>query len=377
MKNKISINIFFYIAWILMEINICFANSSAYKYISSFGSYISLFCGGLFCLKIILTRYSLKEIILNVVLIGCSFMSFKVSGDARVLWFVLAIIAAKGIDFKRIVKYSLITLCICCFIFILLSLFGITNISSVYYNKGTRFYFGMGHPNICSAYYNIIFAHFGYLYFDKIKIRHICFSTAGAIAIYLLTKSKTGILVYILVLLSFILLKKNFLKKNIQNRILIIALTSCIVFFTVLPIIYNNEKKYMNNIDNFMTGRFSQANFYIKKYGINFLGNNVLEDLTSEYTHNILDIGYSRMLICNGIYYYIIVVGGYLYILINTYKRKLNDLTFFVSFFIVYMCSENVATYVFMNVSMLYFSQIFFKCNKNKELEDKYNEQET
>lgn len=358
-----------------MEINICFANSSAYKYISSFGSYISLFCGGLFCLKIILTRYSFKEIILNVVLIVCSFVSLKVSGDARVLWFALAIIAAKGINFKRIVKYSLITLCICCFIFILLSLFGVTNISSVYYNKGTRFSFGMGHPNMCSAYYNIIFAHLGYLYFDKIKIKHTVFSTIGAAIIFLFTKSRTGMLVYIIAWLYFILLKKKIFKKNEEKKLLMIVLVACMMFFTILPIIYNNEKKYMNTIDNFMTGRFSQANFYIKKYGINFLGNNVLEDLTSEYTHNILDIGYSRMLICNGIYYYMIVVGGYLYILISAYKKKLNDLTFFVSFFIVYMCSENVATYVFMNVSMLYFSNILFKCNKNRELGDKNNEQ--
>lgn len=358
-----------------MEINICFANSSAYKYISSFGSYISLFCGGLFCLKIILTRYSFKEIILNVVLIVCSFLSLKVSGDARVLWFALAIIAAKGINLKKIVKYSLITLCICCFIFILLSLFGVTNISSVYYNKGTRFSFGMGHPNMCSAYYNIIFAHLGYLYFDKIKIKHTVFSSIGAIIIFLFTKSRTGMLVYIIAWLYFILLKKKIFKKNEEKKLLMIVLVACMMFFTILPIIYNNEKKYMNTIDNFMTGRFSQANFYIKKYGINFLGNNVLEDLTSEYTHNILDIGYSRMLICNGIYYYMIVVGGYLYILISAYKKKLNDLTFFVSFFIVYMCSENVATYVFMNVSMLYFSNILFKCNKNRELGDKNNEQ--
>lgn len=92
----------------------------------------------------------------------------------------------------------------------------------------------------------------------------------------------------------------------------------------------------------------------------------MIEDLTYEYTTHILDIGYTKMLINNGVIYYLFVVYNYIYLLKETIQLKKYSTFILISFFLIYMYTENVSTYIFMNVSMLLFSNFIF--NDEKEL---------
>lgn len=353
-KIKLTKETLFYFTWILMQIHICIANSNAAVFSQPIISYISMM---LFLIKILVTKtYRIKEILMILILLVGGLISVRSSGDMRVLWFGLTIIAAKGTDFDKTVKYSFLTITGCCIAFVLMSSFGVIDGARLASIRGTRLSFGLGHPNMCSAYFCLIMIHIVYLYFNKLNIKHIFGFTIGTGLIYYLTKSNTGFIVAVLSLI-IILIVKYLPTKRFNSKIIVSGLIIGIVFFTVVPIIYS---EYLSRLDSLMTGRLHQANYYYLKYGISFWGNDVSYDLNKWNTDNILDIGYAKLLINNVIFYYTLVVGGYIITLKKVIAERRRNLLILLGTMIIYMFTENVATYIFMNVSMLTFVQLIF-----------------
>lgn len=353
---KISKEKLFYIAWILMEVHICMANSNASMFSLPFISYL---CMGLFLIKIIWTgQYKVKQLTIMAILIFGGLMVLKNSGDMRVLWFAVVLSASKNIDFDKTVRISFITMLCCCVIFMAMYFTGIIDGSCLMSTRGIRMSLGLGHPNMCAAYYSLLISHILYLYYNKLKVRDYVILCAGAFFVYYITKSNTGLIVAILTqVMTFFIQYLPFKKLNI--KIIVIILLLCIVTFTFMPIFY---KPSFASFDSLVTGRIHQANYYYQKYGITFFGNDISYDLNKWNTDNILDMGYSRMLICNGIFYYVLVIGGYLVSFVKILREQRRDLLALISIMTIYMMTENVATYIFMNVSMILFSQFIF-CN--------------
>jgi hypothetical protein len=344
-----------------MVIHICIANSNALVYNTAIVSYLAMI---LFGLKILTQkRYKGSEIILLMVavLIGC--ITFKESDDKRVLWFVIVLCASKDIEFDKTVKYSFNTMLFCCITFFILFKMGIIDETLVDSARGVRHSYGLGHPNMFSAYYILLIIQYIYLHFKNIKFTNISVLIMGSFIVYFITKSKTGLFTALAVLMIVLLLKYVTYKK-INSSLIIIALIIGIVLFTIMPLIYNDSLSVINTM---MTGRLQQANFYFQKYGIHLFGSNLNADLTSIYTHNILDIGYAKMLINNGLIYYLTIVIGYVLSMLKASKTRRYDLVALMACFIIYMFTENVATYIFMNVTMLLFSNSLKKDNVNEE----------
>ena len=366
MSLKIDINkiksFIFYFAWVLMEIYICIANSS----IPTFSmKYISYLCFVLFSVKIVLTKYKTKEIFkVMLILILCGLATYK-CGDSRVLWFGLVICAAKNIDFNKLVKISFITMLCCVFTFIILYLFGFTSGAIVDYNKGKTYGFGLGHPNMFSAYYNLLILHYIFLNFKKINFLHIVFFTFIAFFVYLLSKSVSGAIVFFSMIVALIIYNDNIFKNNNKRSLLkkffpLLVITG-IILFTILPLFYNSNISFFTKLDDIFTGRLSQANFYYQKYGIKFFGSNLFTDLNNRFLHAILDIGYTRMLIYNGMIYYFLIVIPLILLIYKYYDEKKYPLLILLSTMAIYMFTENVSTYIFMNVSMILYTKYLFK----------------
>ncbi|RHL02374.1 hypothetical protein DW038_13180 [Agathobacter rectalis] len=355
MKIKIEKETLFYIPWIFMVIHLCVANSNAANYNIPAISYI---CIMLFGLKILWTKnYSLKQIIIMGVIIGMSIMSALQSKDMRFFWFALVLCASKGIDFDKVIKYTVWTTSVSCLVFIVLYYFGVINGATSVSSRGVRKSFGLGHPNMCAAYYALIIVYLLYLNYEKIKLKFIVVMLLGACIVFYETKSNTGFIVTILTIAIFCVLKYIPLRKT-NTRLIISLLVLIIAIFTIMPIKYNNSLSWL---DILMSGRLHQANFYFEKYGISLLGSDISYDLNKWNTDNILDLGYARMLIANGIGYYCLIVGGYIISIFRAMKLEQRKLLVLLGTMIIYIATENVATYIFMNASMLVFSKIIFK----------------
>ncbi|CAI3342399.1 hypothetical protein CIRMBP1294_00380 [Enterococcus cecorum] len=352
-KNFIS-NIY-YCAWIMMVVHLCVANSNANLYSAPFISYIAII---MFALKILLQRkFSLINLLLLPMMLFIGYECLIHTDDMRVLWFFIAILASKDIDFEKLIKLTFRTMLICCICFFTLFLLGVIDQTVVNSVRGIRQSLGLGHPNMFSAYYSILLTLGIYIKFDKLSIVKLFFLMIGSFIVYSFTKSFSGIITCMCVILIVIILKYVPLR-NINSRLIIIFLLIGMTVFTLAPILFN-EKLLV--FDKIVTGRIHQAHFYYKKYGIDLFGNNVNKDLNSPFTDNILDIGYTKMLLNNGLIYYLIVVCGYIFSLFRSLEFKNKRMIVLMSGFIIYMFTENVATYVFMNPSMIYFSKYLFE----------------
>lgn len=359
-KEKSKNSYIFFIAWIMMLIHICVANSSYSDHSIKYVSYISF---AIIVFKILITKYKKKEIIITLVILMFSIISSYRTSDMRTIWFALFLVGSKNIKFESVVKVSLYTMIVCCSVFIIMSLFGLSSITSVSDVKGVRFSFGLGHPNMASAYYCIITALLCYLRKDKIKIWNIIVLFILGIIVFYLTKCTTGIILSSFYLILVLLLKLNILKNNFVKYSICIFLFLLIAFFSIAPIVYNDNLSYINSL---LTGRISQSNYYINKYGINLFGSNVFSDLNSKTTDNILDNGYIRILVVNGLISYVFIVYNYINILKKCLKNEKYNLFTLIAFFVVYMCVENVSTYIFMNVTFLLFKTFIFREDKNE-----------
>ena len=359
-KEQITESNIFFIAWVIMVVHICIANSSYLSYSSKYVSYIGLI---VILTKIFITKYTRREKIISTFILCFSIVSSYKTSDMRTVWFALFLIGAKNIDFDKCVKITFYTMLSCCIVFIIMSFFDISNIYTISDVKGIRYSFGLGHPNMASSYYSIIVSLLCYLEKDKIKIWNILVLFVLGLVMFFLTKSMTGIIICSFNLFLILLLKQNILKIELIKYSIFIVLILIILFFTIAPFAYNNK---LSPINELLTGRISQSNYYINKYGVNLFGSDVFKDLTSKTTDNILDDGYIRILIVNGAGSYIFILYGYINMLIISLKKEEYNLFILIAFFVVYMCVENVATYIFMNITFLLFKTIIFKEEKSE-----------
>ena len=358
LKSIEAVN-YFYIGWIMMVFHFCVANSNANTYSTSLVSYLAL---AFFLVKIFLkTKYNSLEMCKMFIVLLCGFLGYYFSKDMRTFWFSIVLISSKNINFNKTVKYTFVTVLLSCFLFLVLYSLHILPETLVSSSRGMRRGFGLGHPNMCSAYYTMLTVLYIYLNYHKITYKFLIIDFVFGILLYYFTESTTGMITLISILFIILIINKTNDKPKALSIIFIIIVLG-IVCFTVIPIIYND---FFSIFDRLLTGRFSQANYYFKKYGIHLFGDNMIEDLTYEYTTHILDIGYTKMLINNGVIYYLCVVCNYIYLLKDTIQFKKYSTFILISFFLIYMYTENVSTYIFMNVSMLLFSKFIFNDEKN------------
>ncbi|WP_270855214.1 hypothetical protein, partial [Longibaculum muris] len=121
----------------------------------------------------------------------------------------------------------------------------------------------------------------------------------------------------------------------------------------------DNEILIFQSINQLLTGRIMQANFYFKNFGLSFFGT-FLSYLSDPNTTAILDIGYIKLLINNGLFSYLFIIISYLLCLKKYYNKNEYQIIFLLLVPLVHMATENTMTYVFMNISMLLFANIYF-----------------
>lgn len=353
----------FYIAWGIMVIHLCVANSSLNECSISLVSYLAMF---IFVIKIFISEYSPRNVMWIGVLILLGLISTFITKDMRTLWYAIVISASLDIDFDKAVKLTL-TIMISFVLFAVIVYYVRSLLDGTHsFDFRERMSLGLGHPNLASAYYMQIILLIFYCRYEKISVVYLIMVTIGAVIVYVLTKSNTGFLVTLILLFFMYILKLFRHKKKVSRFIINMVLLGAVVF-TVLPIVYNSHFSFL---DNLLTGRLHQANYYYLKYGIKIFGSNCLYDLTKWNTDNLLDIGYTRMLLNNGILYYLLIVGGYIIGLKKALKEENFKLITLLCTFMVYMYTENVSTYVFMNVSMLYTGRCLIQDTTKNKKED-------
>lgn len=347
----------FLLGWSLMVIHMYIAYSSLSAYSNSIVSAIALF---FFLFKVVYTKYTAREIGICSILMLIGILTIRPSQDMRVFWFALVITAIKNVDIEKIIKVTYGITIICCILFFISYLLNISIDETIYLEDGgLRHGFGLGHPNTLQAY--VLYFVTMTIYVNYVKLKRWILVTLFflSIFVYYFTNSRTGIVITIVVLVMAWLIRFSSFRSLTRNGVRTIS-SIYIIGFSLLPIIYY---RYINPVFSFLnillTKRITQAAYFYSAYGTKLFGFRPIE-LTYVKRYIYLDMGYATMYICHGLIFFTIIVGSIL-LLLHRYTKEKDDKRMLILFsFVLFLGPENMATYIFLNVSMLFISELIF-----------------
>ena len=155
----------------------------------------------LLCLfKVCLTKYSKREYVTIFLFCVLGAVSYFVTERNEIIRLVMFVAACKGIDMKKCMTLVFRLTLIGCLVIILLSVTGIYGAVSLTQDFGrgsveTRYTLGMGHPNALQCMVWALTILGLYLYSENMKWYYFLLITVINGALFLLTDSKTSLLV--------------------------------------------------------------------------------------------------------------------------------------------------------------------------------------
>lgn len=182
----------------------------------------------LFALKLLGTEYTWKEWCLIVFMELIGLISYKVTGKNDIIRIVTFVAACKGIPLKQMIRYAFYVTLAGCVAIVLLAVTGIYGDMGltadygrkwdVFYGQTTvetRYTLGMGHPNALSCMFLMLLAMGIYGYAERLKWYVYLFLMLLNVGMYILTDSKTSMLIATLLLLaSFVMTYCRFFREK-------------------------------------------------------------------------------------------------------------------------------------------------------------------
>lgn len=181
-----------------------------------------------FALKLLGTAYTWKEWCLIVFMELIGLISYKVTGKNDIIRIVTFVAACKGIPLKQMIRYAFYVTLAGCVTIVLLAVTGIYGDMGltadygrkwdVFYGQTTvetRYTLGMGHPNALSCMFLMLLAMGIYGYAERLKWYVYLFLMLLNVGMYILTDSKTSMLIATLLLLaSFVMTYCRFFREK-------------------------------------------------------------------------------------------------------------------------------------------------------------------
>lgn len=330
-------------------------------------------------LKVLTTRYTKKEFAFVALLLALAFINYKVSGNTRALYSFLCLCALKNVDLTKVFCVSLVSLGAIIALMAVLSLTGAAGIVSVTEDFGradlnsdltkveTRYYLGYMHPNMWAQAMFSLMLLLVAVFYEKLDWKGILLLAALNYGIYVLSVSRTcflsGIVLIILLVWSKYA-KKVFEFPLIRAGILTGVSALWAIIFTIRADVENVWEWQI--IDwKFFTGRIRQAQGYFQTFGLSIFGEKIPDKLDNGF---ILDMGYMRMLLENGVLIFVLMFLGTMILLIYAFRKKRNDIVVLTVCICMYGIYENQAiAQVPANLMVYYFANILYNESRKAE----------
>lgn len=330
-------------------------------------------------IKILMTKYSYKEWGLIVAFGLVGMISYFSTGRNEIVRIVMFVAASKGIDNKKLIKYTFYITLAGVLLLMTLSAFGVLGwnyVEADFDGDGPegvmrRYCFGLGHPNAFHCMFWSIMLLAIHVYFKKIKWHDYLLMIILNIILFYFTDSKTGFIITSGSIFLAIVMKYSNKIRN-QSIIYIMGIFSIIVgvVFSILNATYgaNDFNSETNNIfsylDKYLTGRLWIAKNLagIEKWSL------FSNSLCTEY----FDMGYNRMFYWYGIIPGVIYLFTICLFIWHCYKKKYYSTFIIIVMFGIYNIVEAhaISVYIVRNYIILLlfgcWNEVFHVCG-NKE----------
>lgn len=256
-------NTAFYLG-VVLEILIMFLDKA--DYINPYEGWMFRITFLLFFVKVVCTKYSLKEYVAMILLVGLAFISYRINTRDELVRFAVFLFAMKNIDLKNVLRWVFRLSVLAMVLLAILSLTGLLgDVVEQYEGYGfkegsTRLCLGLGSSNAFAIMIWALMLLAIYLYHDRMKWQHYAFMTLLSVFIYVTTLTRTTLAVMLLtVVAAFVMQYFKKLQKNKLIYALGIVLILAFVGFSVWAACVSDWHEFLSpevaRINDFLTGR--------------------------------------------------------------------------------------------------------------------------
>lgn len=284
--------------------------------------WVQMFVALIIVLKIVtFDEYYLKDWFILLFLGIVLWQSGINAGELNLFYYYIAIIGAKNIDFKKILRFFLVmisSLLILTFIITKLKI-----IPGLVFNRGDgalRYALGTVYPSDLSARCFYLMITYALLRDYKLKLPEYIGLISITIWAYVVTDTKVDLILMVFFLLIAVFYKQTItLLKKITSIGIAIILGSAVSFMILMTYFYNPSNHLMKLVDHALSGRFYFSHIAFEKYNVTFLGQYIPQNGFGGNTKTVfdyfyIDCSYIRILMMLGAFVFLLVVGYLLYL---------------------------------------------------------------
>ena len=253
-----------------------YSGNTEYRIIMVF----SMLCLGI---KLVLTKYTVKEIVVMAAIALYAVFIYLKTGYITFTITVVTLLGAKNIDVYDLMKKVLFVRLICMTVLISASTAGIVgNFVKDQYDDGLTYSFGFQNPNdfMVNVFVNV--ALIFYLNYKKLNVLYFLLSAYAFYTVYCVTKSMTGMMLGVFLLVVFLFLKIFDRLGNVGNKIKQIISAAvvptslwCFIGTFIVSAVFNVNNRFMFTLDQLVSGRLKIQHQYWLNYGFSLLGKDI------------------------------------------------------------------------------------------------------
>lgn len=339
---------------------------SGYAPIETIVKYIRLLSYGM-CIIVILQRFYARSMIINVVVAaGIVLLSTLLSHNTVMIWCILFIIAAIGIDADKICWVSLLTRAIMMFGTIALTQIGV--IEDYIFSVTTRARHGLGFDWATTGPILFFFLTLIYIYLrrEQLEWLELVVIEAGHLFFYKLTDTRMtfliGTLSVVIFLCSILVKKKWYITKRLGYAVCIApALVG--ILAVLLHVLYNEKNAIWTRLNGIMSGRLKLGYDAFHEYGLTLFGQNIewvgfgIDE--SGIGYNYVDCSYLQYLLEYGVVFLAFVLAVYTILIYRAVKHEDYCLVWVCLITLVFCITEPwLFNFTFNPIPVLVFANI-------------------
>lgn len=324
-------------------------------------------------------KYTKKELIALLSLATFFAIVAFFSKNMFIMGVPVALIAAKGIDLKKIIKVILVVNIVLTVVTIFSSIYlGVGEVSQTRVFRSdmkviTRYYFGFVHPNqLAITVFSIVISSL-VIFWEKINIKFVVIAILIAYVTNYYTDSNTSYYITVFMIFMAIVLRV-FERKKIGTSYKVFSIgIILIVLFSIFCMVNYGKYAFIDYINKALSSRIHGSYAYYKANGFSMFGKNIFESSVVTF-----DQGINNVLLRYGVVLFVFMIycimkSFYKINNLNRYNYKFQFVIFiclFYSFFenIVYDMGRNIAIYIiFFILSKDRFEKIN---NRSKKIEE-------
>lgn len=323
----------------------------------------------LFATKILIGKYSIRELMIIGFGILWGIISFFHIGSLSILIYALIILGMKNVSISRAMKSGVAIWSGCFVITVTAAIFlNRTGVQLVHEKLGLgpviRESLGYSHPNVLHVTYIVLMTFVLYCCKKENAFRTIVLLLLGDAFVFMYSLSYTGLMISFLLIGEYIYFMYRSRISLIEKLLIMCILPMCIIVSTIMPYLVDSEGIIYRICNSILNNRIWAIKVFFHYYDINLWGQKILIDSFS------LDNSYIYALAWHGVVFLIIMFIGY-WLLIRDYLKweRRKELSVIITFLVAGLTEQFLFNSSIKNITFVFMGEVLFRLIQKDEKE--------